>query len=241
MVFVLGDLMTIQGKDFKQNATFVASAAADLDFDAKSEPRLGLYGRYFKRVFDFAVVVLTAPVVVPLIVLFAVLVARDGNSPFYRQDRVGKDGRVFSIWKLRTMLPNADRLLAEHLNKNPMARREWDENQKLKDDPRVTPFGHQLRKTSMDELPQLWNVFVGDMSLVGPRPMMTEQQGLYSGKAYYLMRPGLTGYWQISDRNGSSFAARASFDTRYSNEMSLSTDISVLSKTVGVVLRGTGC
>ncbi len=92
----------------------------------------------------------------------------------------------------------------------------------------------------MDELPQLWNVFVGDMSLVGPRPMMTEQQDLYPGKAYYSLRPGLTGYWQISERNESSFAARASFDTRYFNDLKLLTDIDVLSKTVGVVLRGTG-
>lgn len=232
--------MTIQDKDFEHNATFVASATANLDFDADFEPRAGLYGRYFKRVVDLAIVVLAAPVVVPIVLLLAVLVARDGHSPFYRQDRVGKEGRIFSIWKLRTMVPNADRHLAEYLDANPTARGEWDETQKLKVDPRVTGFGQRLRKTSMDELPQLWNVFVGDMSLVGPRPMMTEQQDLYSGKAYYSLRPGLTGYWQISDRNSSSFAARASFDTRYSNELNLSTDISVLSKTIGVVVRGTG-
>ena len=138
------------------------------------------------------------------------------------------------------MVPNADVHLADYLSKNPSAREEWDKTQKLKIDPRTTRFGQVLRRTSIDELPQLWNVLIGDMSLVGPRPMMTEQRCLYSGKAYYSLRPGITGFWQISERNGSSFAARASFDTRYFNEMTLSTDIKVLSKTFGVVLRGTG-
>ena len=232
--------MTIQDSDIEQNAMFVASAATKLDFDADNRQPVTLYGRFFKRYLDFAIVVLAAPLVLPIVMVLAALVARDGHSPFYRQDRVGKDGRIFSMWKLRTMVPDADRHLAQYLDKNPKARREWDKTQKLKADPRIASFGRMLRKTSMDELPQLWNVFVGDMSLVGPRPMMTEQQDLYPGKAYYSMRPGLTGYWQISDRNESSFAARASFDTRYFNDLKLSTDIDVLSKTVGAVLRETG-
>ena len=232
--------MTIQDKSFKPNATFVAGVPSDLDFDTKVDQPRSLYQRYFKRVLDFAIVVLAAPLIVPIIIVLAALVARDGHFPLYRQNRVGKDGRIFSIWKLRTMVPNADAHLAKYLNENPSARQEWDKTQKLKDDPRTTRFGQALRRTSMDELPQLWNVFLGDMSLVGPRPMMTEQQCLYTGKAYYSLRPGITGFWQISERNGSSFAARASFDTRYFNEMKLSTDIRVLSKTFGVVLRGTG-
>lgn len=232
--------MTIQDKNFKPHATFVAGVPADLDLDANVDQQPGLYGRYFKRVLDFAIVVLAAPLIVPVIIILAALVARDGHFPLYRQNRVGKDGRIFSIWKLRTMVPNADVHLADYLSKNPSARQEWDKTQKLKIDPRTTRFGQVLRRTSIDELPQLWNVLIGDMSLVGPRPMMTEQQCLYSGKAYYSLRPGITGFWQISERNGSSFAARASFDTRYFNEMTLSTDIKVLSKTFGVVLRGTG-
>lgn len=233
--------MMIQDKDFEKNATFVASATANIDLDVAGERQSNLYCNYFKRVLDFVVVVLAAPFVLPIILVLAVLVARDGHSPFYRQDRVGKGGRIFSMWKLRSMTPNAKDSLAQYLRSNPAARQEWEETQKLKDDPRITSFGRLLRRTSMDELPQLWNVFVGDMSLVGPRPMMTEQRDLYPGTAYYSLRPGLTGYWQVSKRNESSFAARASFDTRYFNEQKLSTDIDVLSKTVGVVLRGTGC
>ena len=232
--------MTIQDKDFKQNATFVASVANKLDFDTDGDQRISLYSRFFKRFLDFAIVLLASPVLVPVVMVLAFLVARDGHSPFYRQDRVGRDGRIFSMWKLRTMVLDADRHLAHYISENPAAHREWTESQKLKFDPRITSFGKKLRKSSMDELPQLWNVFVGDMSLVGPRPMMTEQQDLYPGNAYYSLRPGITGYWQISARNESSFAARASFDTRYFNELKLSTDVDVLSKTVGVVLRGTG-
>ncbi|MEP2028956.1 MAG: sugar transferase [Paracoccaceae bacterium] len=232
--------MTLQNNGFERNATLVASLPAKLAFDFGYGQRLSVYDRFFKRVLDLLIVVLAAPIVAPVVVMLAFLVARDGHSPFYRQDRVGRHGRIFSMWKLRTMVPDADRHLAQFLSKDPMARQEWAESQKLKADPRVTNFGRCLRRTSMDELPQLWNVFVGDMSLVGPRPMMTQQQDLYPGNAYYSMRPGLTGYWQISDRNESSFAARANFDTRYFNDMKLSTDIDILSKTVGVVLRGTG-
>ena len=138
------------------------------------------------------------------------------------------------------MVPRADTLLEYHLRKNPEARREWDETQKLKRDPRITRIGCFLRKSSLDELPQLWNVLMGDMSLVGPRPMMVDQEALYPGTAYFELRPGITGLWQISDRNASSFAERAKFDDRYLNSCSLSQDISILLQTTGVVLRGTG-
>ena len=120
------------------------------------------------------------------------------------------------------------------------ARAEWDETQKLKNDPRITPFGRFLRKSSLDELPQLWNVFVGDMSLVGPRPMMLNQQALYPGTAYYALRPGITGFWQTAGRNRTSFEARAEYDTSYEAELSLATDVKILARTVSVVVNGTG-
>src|SRR5690606_30267059 len=123
---------------------------------------------------------------------------------------------------------------------NPEAKAEWELTQKLKNDPRITRFGHFLRKTSLDELPQLWNVLRGDMSIVGPRPMMLEQAQLYPGADYYHLRLGVTGLWQISDRNNSTFAARATFDARYAAELSLKGDISIIARTVGVVLRCTG-
>jgi lipopolysaccharide/colanic/teichoic acid biosynthesis glycosyltransferase len=201
---------------------------------------VGLYRRYFKRWFDFVAILLAAPFVLPVVLLLGLLVRRDGGPALYVQDRVGLDGRVFRIWKLRTMVVDADAKLAAHLAADPALKAEWDETQKLKHDPRITAIGRLLRKTSLDELPQLWNVLRGDMSLVGPRPMMPEQRALYPGRAYYKMRPGLTGPWQVSDRNASSFAGRAEFDADYARRMSLPTDLMLLFLTVWVVLRGTG-
>jgi exopolysaccharide production protein ExoY len=185
-------------------------------------------------------VLIALPIVLPTIVVLATLVSLDGRSPFYRQKRLGMGSRVFTLWKLRSMVPDADARLAAHLTGNDAARREWDAYQKLSEDPRITPLGKLLRKSSLDELPQLWNVLKGDMSLVGPRPMLPEQRALYPGYAYFSMRPGVTGLWQISDRNASTFAQRAEFDADYERKLSLATDLSVLVATVGVVLRGTG-
>lgn len=201
----------------------------------------GLYRMVFKRFLDLlAVAVLILPVTLVVAVL-AVFVAKDGKSPFYVQKRVGKNGREFAMLKLRSMVPNAESVLQDYLAGNPEARAQWDEKQKLLDDPRITPIGHMIRKTSLDELPQLWNVLRGDMSLVGPRPMMPSQQELYPGQSYYEMRPGITGFWQVSERNETSFAQRAHYDNRYYDELSLGSDIGVMLKTVEVVLRAKGC
>jgi lipopolysaccharide/colanic/teichoic acid biosynthesis glycosyltransferase len=202
--------------------------------------RQGIYRNYFKRMIDIAVIVLAAPIVLPIVALLALLVARDGHAPFYLSRRVGRNGLEFSMVKLRTMVPDADQRLEAYLESCPAARREWQHTQKLKNDPRTTAFGRILRKCSMDELPQLWNVVIGDMSLVGPRPMLPEQRALYSGLSYYALRPGITGPWQISDRNESEFAKRAEHDRFYDQSLSFGTDISILTRTVGVVVRGTG-
>ena len=198
------------------------------------------YRNIFKRIFDIVFVLVTAPIALPLIGLFALLVSRDGASPFYWQYRVGRHGKSFRMLKLRTMIPNADACLEDYLGNNPAARQEWDNTQKLKDDPRITAAGRLLRRSSLDELPQLWNVLCGDMSIVGPRPMMEDQRALYPGSAYYKMRPGITGPWQVSDRNACSFAARAQFDADYYQDMSATKDMSILLRTVGVVMRCTG-
>jgi exopolysaccharide production protein ExoY len=205
-----------------------------------SPQRLGLYRDFLKRSLDVLVVLVTAPFVLPLVLLLGLLISRDGGSAFYCQDRIGRGGKVFRLWKLRSMVMDADRKLEAYLADNPAARAEWDEHQKLKDDPRITALGRLIRKTSLDELPQLWNVLTGDMSLVGPRPMLPSQARLYPGRAYYRLRPGLTGFWQISDRNHTSFAARAAYDTQYARRLSLLTDLLVLIATVWVVIRGTG-
>lgn len=202
--------------------------------------RPGMYRNLIKRMFDLAFILVTGVVWVPLIAVLALSVALDGHNPFYVSDRVGRNGRTFRMLKLRTMVPDAEVMLEQFLARNADARLEWDTTQKLKSDPRTTAVGRFLRKISLDELPQLWNVFVGDMSLVGPRPMMPSQRPLYPGTAYYALRPGITGLWQVSVRNESEFVGRAEFDRQYDQSLSLPLDIRILVKTVFVVFKGTG-
>ena len=200
----------------------------------------GLYSSYLKRFLDFILILATAPIVVPVVIFFAILIKLDGGPIFYGQPRIGRDGRRFTCWKLRSMVVDADAKLTAYLEENPAAKAEWLVSQKLKDDPRITNIGHFIRKASIDELPQLWCILKGEMSLVGPRPFLPEQKELYKGNAYYMVRPGLTGFWQVLGRNESSFAARTVFDNRYLEEISLKTDLVLILRTVGVVLRATG-
>ena len=193
-----------------------------------------------KRVIDVALVLASAPVTLPLVIVMALLVALDGANPFYSQRRIGRAGRVFAIWKMRTMVLQADEQLAAHLEASPDAAREWHATQKLRHDPRVTRIGRVLRKTSLDEVPQFWNVLTGEMSLIGPRPMMVEQAELYPGRAYYALRPGITGPWQVSDRNDTTFAARAQYDQDYYEGLSLGVDASIFLRTFAVILLCTG-
>ncbi|KKL05332.1 hypothetical protein LCGC14_2607090, partial [marine sediment metagenome] len=204
-------------------------------------PKGGLYIRVGKTLTDKIFAVLFGPLALPFVILACGLVALDGHSPLYSQKRIGRGGKIFNMWKIRTMVVDADRKLAMHLEADPAAREEWDRYQKLRNDPRITRTGRILRKTSLDELPQFWNVFLGDMSIVGPRPMMVGQERLYPGHSYYMVKPGLTGPWQISDRNLSSFADRARFDDAYLGQLSLGSDIRLIGFTVGAVLRGSGC
>lgn len=203
-------------------------------------PQRGVYRGFFKRAMDLTAVILALPVVVPVVGGLALAIMMDGGKPFYSQMRVGLHGKRFRMWKLRSMVPDADLRMADYLESNPDARLEWDQTQKLKSDPRITRLGRIIRQTSLDELPQLWNVLLGDMSLVGPRPMMLSQQSMYPGIAYFALRPGLTGYWQTAGRNRTSFAARAEYDTAYEQDLSLKTDLTLLLRTVDVVIKGTG-
>lgn len=206
-----------------------------------NQSRPWLYRTVVKRLLDVLAVLLASPVVLPLVLLLALVVMLDGKNPFYSQQRVGRDGRTFRLWKLRSMVHDADQRLESYLAQNPQARKEWDEAQKLRDDPRVTNVGRVLRASSLDELPQLWNVLSGEMSLVGPRPMMPEQQVLYSGDGYYRLRPGITGFWQTAGRNKTSFAARAWYDDNYERGLTFGGDLAILLRTVSVVLSRTGC
>ncbi|MWD29570.1 sugar transferase [Aquicoccus sp. SCR17] len=203
-------------------------------------PRRGVYRNRGKVFLDILLVTISLPVLLPVIAILALLVSLDGGAPFYRQRRLGRNGRVFQMLKLRTMVPDAEAQLEACLARDPEARREWKSKQKLCHDPRITRLGVILRRTSLDELPQIWNVLKGDMSLIGPRPMMVDQEGLYPGRAYYALRPGITGLWQVFGRNGTSFAERARFDDAYDASLSLGTDLRVLVRTVWVVLRCTG-
>lgn len=208
---------------------------------ANQTHKSGWYRRVFKRALDFTSIMLAAPVVVPVIGLLAVAVMTDGGNPFYCQSRIGQGGRTFRMWKLRSMVSDADERMEGHLAADPVARVEWEQTQKLRNDPRVTRFGRFLRRSSLDELPQLWNVLIGDMSLVGPRPIMLCQQSIYQGSAYYALRPGITGSWQTAGRHRTSFAARAEFDAVYEAELSFGTDARIMAKTLAVVMKGTGC
>jgi len=200
-----------------------------------------VYARLGKRILDVILVLLTMPLTLPVIAICAFALWFEGGRPFYRQDRLGLNGRRFSILKLRTMVCDADARLEQCLAASPALRREWDETQKLKKDPRITRVGKILRMTSLDELPQLLNVLKGDMSLVGPRPMMPEQLSLYGDpRSYFALKPGITGVWQVSARNESHFSHRAQIDAVYGRTLSLRSDLTLMFRTVGVVFRGTG-
>lgn len=201
----------------------------------------GLYRKGIKRGLDAFLILLSLPFTVPVIGLCAIALWLEGGSPFYTQPRLGRDGKTFRIFKLRSMVQNADQVLESYLAKDPEMRREWDDLQKLRNDPRITPLGAIIRATSIDELPQLFNVLIGDMSLVGPRPMMPDQAPLYGDmKDYNAVRPGITGLWQVSARNESGFAARKAFDATYNQSLTFWNDLKVIFKTVGVVCRRTG-
>lgn len=198
------------------------------------------YLRHGKRVIDLALVLLAAPFVLPVVLLAALALYFEGGNPFYQQDRMRADGSRYRILKLRTMVQNADKKLTALLDSDPQLKREWEETQKLKTDPRITRIGRLLRVTSLDELPQLWNVVTGDMSLVGPRPMLPDQVSIYNGPIYWGMRPGISGLWQVSERNDRNFDYRAEMDRIYRRQVTFREDLSILMRTVVVMVRRTG-
>jgi len=198
--------------------------------------------RFCKRAMDVLVSSLLFMMLSPLFLMLTILVARSGRPIFFAHERIGRNGRAFPCYKFRTMVPDSAKVLADLLATNPAARAEWQREFKLRDDPRVTLTGRFLRRTSLDELPQLWNVLRGDMSLVGPRPVIAEELERYGDDLCYYtqVRPGMTGLWQVSGRNDVDYAARVSLDAWYVRNWSLTTDIAILFKTLGVVVRGQG-
>lgn len=196
-----------------------------------------------KRAFDLLVCLALLPLCLPLILVLAGLIAATGGPVFYGQWRVGQGGRGFRMWKFRSMAPGAAVALAPLLAADPMLARAWARAAKLPGDPRVTRLGRVLRRYGLDELPQFWNVLRGEMSLVGPRPVPREELLRRYGPAvpaYCAGRPGMTGLWQVSQRNSLSYAARARLDLRYRQHGGLCCDLWILMQTVAVVLRGAG-
>jgi Undecaprenyl-phosphate galactose phosphotransferase WbaP len=199
--------------------------------------------RFIKRTLDLAIALLIAPLVAAVVGLFALLIRLDSAGPvFYGNERMGAGGKKFKVWKLRSMKVNGDQILASHLAENPAAAIEWHAHQKLKRDPRITRVGAIIRKTSIDELPQLWNVLVGQMSVVGPRPLLENQIALYgpSFNLYKQVRPGITGLWQVSGRNELAFQERVKLDKYVIQNWSVWLDLYILARTLAVVLTAKG-
>ena len=198
--------------------------------------------RPFKHVFDVLGALLLGLAFLPLILVVAVVLRREGGPVFFHHRRIGRDGVIFECLKFRTMVPDADRVLREMLERSPEIKAEWLRNHKLKIDPRITPVGRFLRRTSLDELPQLWNVICGDMSLVGPRPVVLDELIRYGRFApkYLSVRPGLTGLWQVNGRNNTSYRRRVALDVYYVRRQNIWLDLQILARTVKVVFGDRG-
>lgn len=199
----------------------------------------GLNGEFFKRLFDIVFSLAVLIIFSPVYLLLALLIALASPGPvFYVQERVGKDYRRFGCLKFRTMVENADEVLVEMMSTYPQIRQEFEDNFKLKQDPRITWIGRFLRLTSLDEFPQFWNVLKGDMSVVGPRPLVPEELPKYGRHIdkVLMIRPGLTGLWQVSGRNDIPYPRRVQIDVYYVNFRTFWMDLWVIFKTIGVVI-----
>jgi exopolysaccharide production protein ExoY len=209
----------------------------------EAEPGQPAVGGQIKRTFDIVTSSLILLGLAPLFFFLAVLVKLIDPGPIiYRHWRVGRKGQGFTCFKFRTMFVDSENRLKLLLEADPVVRGEWDRNRKLKKDPRVTPFGLILRKSSADELPQLLNVLRGEMSLVGPRPVVPEELARYGPRVnlYLSSRPGITGSWQISGRSDCDYDKRIELDTDYVSNWHFSTDLFILVRTVGAVIKRKG-
>lgn len=221
-----------------------APTQVNAPFAAASAPRAmplptGILKTALDRIGAAVALLLLSPV---FAIIALIQYTTQGGSIFFAHTRIGKDGEEFGCLKFRSMVPQAEEILAQILASDPIAREEWNANFKFENDPRVTRFGAFLRKTSLDELPQLWNVLVGEMSLVGPRPI-TRKEGVLYGRhfaAYKSIRPGVTGLWQVSGRSDTSYDERVALDVSYIRDLSFVRDVQILFQTVVTVLLRRG-
>ncbi|HEY4253910.1 MAG TPA: sugar transferase [Roseomonas sp.] len=221
------------------NTFFHIQVGPDVAAAAPARTRYGVSDAG-KRAFDAAAAAVLCLILLPLLLVLFVAVRLSGSPVLFSHQRIGRHGKPFGCLKLRTMRPDAAAMLEALLRDDPAARQEWLTTRKLRNDPRITRIGRFLRTTSLDELPQLFNVLRGDMSLVGPRPVvaaeLTQYYGPEGAAAYEAVRPGITGLWQVSGRSGTGYAERVALDMTYVRERSLLLDLRILWRTVGAVL-----
>ena len=224
---------------------FVSSPRARSDrreHESPAEGSRGVYSGFGKRGFDVVFALLLLPAVAPVIAVLWCVVRLDGGAGFFGHTRVGRNAKPFKCWKIRSMVVDAEARLQAHLDAHPEAAAEWARDHKLTHDPRINRLGRILRKTSLDELPQIWNVLKGEMSFVGPRPVVAIELVKYgqSASAYLVQRPGITGLWQVSGRNDISYEERVAMDVAYLSERSFPTDLKIIALTASAMVLRTG-
>lgn len=216
--------------DYFSEKNIDASNTNDLNINKFQHPS--------KRIFDLLFSILLFILLLPFFLFFSLIVKFDGGNAFYGHERIGKNGKKFKCLKFRSMASNSQELLQELLASDAQAREEWNSTYKLKNDPRITKIGHFLRKSSLDEMPQLINIMKGEMSFVGPRPVTAAELPQYKDNVIYYLHvtPGLTGLWQVSGRNDVDYDTRVLLDKKYVQNWSFFQDLKILAKTVLVVL-----
>ena len=240
-----GELLTPEASRFEQpEVAFGKPALSDCSGGVSARPSLPERDLAAKRIFDLTFAFILLLILAPLMLTLCALVRVNSPGPaVFVQPRVGRHGRLFPCLKFRTMVVDAADQLEQLLERDPVAREEWERDQKLRNDVRVTSLGRFLRKTSLDELPQLFNILLGHMSVVGPRPIVVKEvdrYGIYF-KDYCAVRPGLTGLWQVGGRNDVDYATRVAFDVEYARTWCLRSDLAICWKTVPALLLARGC
>src|SRR5580692_4717451 len=225
--------------------SYTESAGRSLERSQRANRAPSDFFRYrvVKRCFDVLLVLISVPLTLLVLGIVAVMVTLSSPGPIlYSHRRIRKNGAFFSMWKFRTMCANSAEVLEDYLQRNPDAHAEWNQTHKLRKDPRITPLGVFLRRYSLDELPQLWNVLMGQMSLVGPRPIVAAEVEKYGDNfdCYCRVKPGLTGLWQVSGRSELSYEARVALDCEYVEHWSLTKDFVILLRTFASVVNQDG-
>ncbi|PTB88040.1 glycosyl transferase [cyanobacterium G8-9] len=202
------------------------------------------YRKLIQQIFNYLLAIILLPILLPILAIFAILIKRESSGPvFFAHNRIGQNGKIIPTFKFRSMYKDAEERLEKLISENEDIKEEWEENFKLKNDPRITKIGNFLRKTSLDELPQIFNVLRGEMNFVGPRPVIEKEIKQYykeDAEYYYMVKPGITGLWQVSGRSDTDYQFRVSTDKWYVLNWSLWLDIVILVKTIKVVLKRDG-